>query len=74
MLMVGDIDMLENESTRITNRIGIELWLNSVKKIMKNKNYTLMKEEFEERHRPDLGFVSMEEEVDMSRSEDFLFY
>ena len=74
MLMAGDIDVLEDESTKITNKIGFEIWLNSVKKNMNKKNYTMMKEEFEETYRPDLGFVSLGEEVDMSRSEEFLFY
>lgn len=74
IMMTGDIDTLENESVRITNKIGFELWLASVKVILKNKNYTIMKEEFEEKYRPDLGFILMEEEVDMTRSEEILCY
>ena len=75
MLMKGDIDNLEESAKKMVNRRGLEAWLESAKGVMRPRRYIIMKEEFGDKYRPDLGFLPVEEgDIDLSVTENILWY
>lgn len=57
LLLTGDIDALECRIPNIRTHQGIESWINSAKVLMTSRRYAIMKKEFLEAFRPDVGFL-----------------
>jgi len=73
MVLKGDIDRLENTVSKIKTQRGMEDWLMSAKTLMRMKKYGIMKEEFLDKFRPDLGFLSVSDD-DISLIENIIKY
>lgn len=57
LLMTGDIDALENRTPNIRTHQGLESWMRSAKELMTARRYSIMKKEFLEASRPEVGFL-----------------
>lgn len=57
LLLTGDVDTLEYRIPNIRTPQGIESWMRSAKALMTSRRYSIMKKEFLEEFRPDVGFL-----------------